>query len=636
MAQTGEGIACVRAKPSRGAHLGALLRVSGKAKRLRRRRRHHSRLVDPVRPGLGGEGRDELRETALQVVEAGEVLGERNLNGTSRRRRRCRQCDGRRRWCWRSRLRWQRRRRWSWTRCSVARQVQLEGVVLDEPWRRLHLRFGRGRAPQGIDRPDEEPHGDAAEVERCAVPERSRRGRLTAHAEHVAALVHDAMPVPHGLDPDRGNASRLESDGGTGGAPDAKRQPADLDGALEGVGGLVDEEDELIGGVGHGSLPEAPFKIRADPARRLNRRLPAALAAVREDEDKSSFPTRKKGYPEMRQRIRRIPIALKCLLVLLAARPGLAEDSQWVVHEGKDGPGKGKKIVLVSGDEEYRSEEALPQLGKILAERHGFHCTVLFAIDPRDGTINPKVNDNIPGLEALASADLLVLFTRFRNLPDDQMKHLVDYIESGRPIVALRTSTHAFNIPKGRKYAKYSFDSKEFDGGFGRQVLGETWISHHGRHGSQSCRGVVAKGMEGHPILRGVTDVWGPTDVYGVRLPLPGDSRPLLLGQVIEGMKPTDKPASGKQNDPMMPLAWIKTYTGAQGKAARVFTTTMGASTDLQNEGLRRLLVNACYWGLGLEDKIPEKSNVDLIGSYEPLPFKFDGFKKGVKPSDHK
>ena len=102
----------------------------------------------------------------------------------------------------------------------------------------------------------------------------------------------------------------------------------------------------------------------------------------------------------------------------------------------------GGKVVLVSGDEEYRSEETLPQLGKILAKRHGFRCTVLFAIDKKTGAINPNQNDNIPGLEALDDADLLVLFTRFRNLPDEQMQHLADYIQSGRPIVATRIATH--------------------------------------------------------------------------------------------------------------------------------------------------------------------------------------------------
>ncbi|MFN4260304.1 MAG: ThuA domain-containing protein [Gemmataceae bacterium] len=308
----------------------------------------------------------------------------------------------------------------------------------------------------------------------------------------------------------------------------------------------------------------------------------------------------------------------------------------WVVYDGFEGPGKGKHIVLVSGDEEYRSEEALPQLGKILAKHHGFKCTVLFAVDPKTGEINPNVS-NIPGLEKLKDADLLILFTRFRNLPDEQMKHLVDYLESGKPIIGLRTATHAFNIPEGGTYSRYSWRSKEMPGGFGKQVLGETWVSHHGKHGSQSTRGLIAADAKGHPIVRGIQDgdIWGPTDVYGLNLPLPGDSKPLVLGQVLSGMKPNDQPVEGKQNDPMMPIAWTKTYTGQQGKTARVFTTTMGASQDLQSEGLRRLLVNASYWALGMEDQIPAKAKVDIVGVYEPLPFKFNGFKKGVKPSDH-
>jgi len=308
----------------------------------------------------------------------------------------------------------------------------------------------------------------------------------------------------------------------------------------------------------------------------------------------------------------------------------------WIVLEGKSGPGQGKHIVLVSGDEEYRSEEALPQLARILATHHGFKCTVLFAIDPADGTINPDRRDNIPGLDVLASADLMVLFTRFRDLPDSQMKHFVDYLESGRPIVALRTATHAFDVKTSPTYRRYTWNSPEWDGGFGRQVLGETWVRHHGVHGKQSTRGVIAGGQEQHPILRGVRDgdIWGPTDVYEVRLPLPGDSLPLVLGQVLEGMQPTGPAVAGKQNDPMMPVAWVKTYTGAQGKPARVFTTTMGASQDLLSEGLRRLIVNACYWALGMEKQIPARSKVDLVGEYKPLPFKFGGFARGLQPED--
>jgi type 1 glutamine amidotransferase len=324
------------------------------------------------------------------------------------------------------------------------------------------------------------------------------------------------------------------------------------------------------------------------------------------------------------------------IAALCASSAALAEEKPWVVYEGGEGLGKGKTIVLVSGDEEYRSEESLPQLAKILAKHHGFRAVVLFAIDPESQTINPIRNDNIPGLEWLRQADLLVLFTRFRDLPDEQMKEVVEYVNSGRPIVGLRTATHAFALKNHKTYGNYDWQSKDWEGGFGRQVLGETWISHHGGHGKQSTRGVIAPGEAQNPILRGIKDgdIWGPTDVYGVRLPLPGDSRPLVLGQVLQGMKPSDPPVEGKQNDPMMPIAWTKSYQAPGGKAGRAFTTTMGASQDMLSEGLRRLLVNACYWGLGMEEQIPEKSNVEIVGAFDTLPFKHGGFKPGVKPAD--
>jgi hypothetical protein len=317
--------------------------------------------------------------------------------------------------------------------------------------------------------------------------------------------------------------------------------------------------------------------------------------------------------------------------------PSVLADNPWIEFKADPAKKIGKKVVLVSGDEEYRSEEALPQLAKILTRRHGFDTVCLFAIDPKSGEINPNQSDNIPGLENLADADLMVLFTRFRKLPDEQMERVVKYVQSGRPIVAMRTSTHAFQLPGNSKFAKYSWQSKEWDGGFGRQVLGETWITHHGLHAVQSTRGILAEGAKEHPILRGIADgdIWGPTDVYGVRLPLPGDSQPLVLGQVLKGMKPTDEPATSKQNDPMMPIAWVKSFQSDSGKSARIFTTTMGASQDLLSEGVRRMLVNACYWGVGLEDKITAESDVSLVGEFKPTPFKFDGYVKGKKPTDY-
>jgi type 1 glutamine amidotransferase len=333
-----------------------------------------------------------------------------------------------------------------------------------------------------------------------------------------------------------------------------------------------------------------------------------------------------------------LAVAAGVAAFLLASSSPAADP--WLVVEGGEGPGKGKRIVLVSGDEEYRSEEALSQLAKVLAKHHGFHCTVLYAIDPKTGAIDPNTVDNIPGLEALRTADLMVIATRFRNLPDGQMKEIDDYLRAGKPVVGMRTATHAFNVPKDRAFHHYSWDQKgeKLPQGFGRQVLGETWISHHGHHGSESTRGIIAPDAKDHPILRGIKDgdIWGPTDVYGVRLPLPDDSRPLVLGQVLVGMKPDDKPVEGKKNDPMMPVAWTKTFSVAGGPAGRVFTTTMGAATDLLAAGTRRLLVNACYWAAGLEDRIAATSNVDLVGKFEPTPFGFNGAKKGLTPADYR
>ena len=327
-----------------------------------------------------------------------------------------------------------------------------------------------------------------------------------------------------------------------------------------------------------------------------------------------------------------------CLLTLLMTFGTVsAEEMKWVVYPPGDGPGKGRSIVLISGDEEYRSEETLPALGKILAKHHGFHCTVLFAINPKTGEINPNQSDNIPGLEALKTADLMVIFTRFRNLHDEQMKHVADYVDSGKPMIGLRTSTHAFNIPADRKYARYGFRSKEWPAGFGKQVLGETWVSHHGHHGKESTRGILAPGAGSHPIVKGIEDgdIWGPTDVYGVRLPLDKPSNPLVLGQVVGGMKSTDPAVNGKKNDPMMPVAWTRTYKTPSGKSARVFTSTMGAAQDFESEGLRKLLVQACYWCVGLENKIDGKTKVDLVGDFKTPAFGFNAFRKGIKPANH-
>jgi hypothetical protein len=322
-------------------------------------------------------------------------------------------------------------------------------------------------------------------------------------------------------------------------------------------------------------------------------------------------------------------------IILFFSLPGLLRAEDWVTYDGKVGAGRGKHIVLLAGDEEYRSEQAMPMLAKILAGRHGFKCTVLFSINPADHTIDPLILTNTPGMEALDSADLCLMSLRFRELPNDQMKHFVDYLDAGKPVIGLRTSTHAFSYERNKKspYAKYDWRSKEWAGGFGQQVLGETWVNHHGEHGKESTRGVINQPFMDHPILRGVKDIWGPTDVYAVSH-LPKEAQVLVLGQVLSGMNPADPPVEGPKNNPMMPLVWVRNYTAPSGKTCRVVTTTMGAAVDLQSEDLRRLLVNACYWSVGLEGKAPAKANVNYAGEYKPSWFGFGKFEKGVKPAD--
>ncbi len=323
-----------------------------------------------------------------------------------------------------------------------------------------------------------------------------------------------------------------------------------------------------------------------------------------------------------------LPLTLSLLMTAttpVAPTGQAAEDTQpWVVYEGGDGPGAGKHVLL------------MPMLGKILAKHHGFRCTVLFAIDPETGVIDPNNQTNIPGFELCAEADMIVLFTRFREIPDESMRHFVDYVDAGKPIFGIRTSTHAFDYRRDKEspFFRYHWRHGEWKGGFGKQILGETWVAHHGGHGSEATRGVVEESSKEHPILRGVSDVFGPTDVYRVG-ELPEDATVLLRGAVLAGMQPDSPPVEGPKNEPMMPIAWTRELTSPGGKPMRTICSTIGASQDLSSEDLRRLFVNACYWGLRMEEQIPERSCVDPVGTYAPTPFGFGSFTKGVRPENH-
>lgn len=320
-----------------------------------------------------------------------------------------------------------------------------------------------------------------------------------------------------------------------------------------------------------------------------------------------------------------------CLLgfTLLA---NAADNPHLVVYQGSEGPGKGKHIVFIAGDHEYRSEESLPALARILAKHYGFKCSVFFTTDPKTGFIKPG-SSHIKGLEALKKADLMVVFLRFQDFPDDEMKHIVDYLSRGGPVVGLRTSTHAFQIRrKDAKYLKYTTKgTKDYPGGFGRQILGETWVGHYGRNHKQSSRLLLESDQKEHPILRGVKDAWVQSGGYRA-IPIEG-STILARGQILDGMKPDAPAAKGKEE---FPVVWTRTYTGPTGKQGRAFSTTHGASEDILNEGFRRMLVNGCLWAMSMEKSIQPDNDVSLVGPYQPVTYRFGGYVKGVKPSDLK
>lgn len=325
--------------------------------------------------------------------------------------------------------------------------------------------------------------------------------------------------------------------------------------------------------------------------------------------------------------MKRRHLLLLAALPLMSCTPPAAADAQ---------PGAGRHIVLLAGDEEYRSEEALPALGRIL-QRQGFKCSVCFSAED-DGTINPEKGESLTNAAALDTADAIIMLLRFRHWSDETLAKFDAAIQRGVPVIALRTSTHAFaGIPEGSPYAGWNWNK---EGGWGKKVLGETWVSHWGRHKHEATRGVVEAANASHAILRGVKDVFGTTDVYEAAPP--ADATVLMRGQVLAGMTPDSPPLDTKKktkagaeqgiNDPMMPIAWTRVVENPGGGRNNIFCTTMGAATDITNEGLRRMIVNGLYWGLGLEP--PAEMDLSLPEGYEPTAYGFKGYRKDLKVAD--
>ncbi len=319
-------------------------------------------------------------------------------------------------------------------------------------------------------------------------------------------------------------------------------------------------------------------------------------------------------------------LALLSLLSLSIA-PLIAKP---VVYEGTQGIGKGKHLVFIASDHEYRSEETLPALARILAKHHGFTCTVCFGVD-HNGELKAG-ESNIPGLEALKNADLMIIFTRFQNLPDNQMVHIVDYLDRGGPVVGLRTSSHAFKIPANSKYANFDFRSKAkgSENGFGHQILGNTWVGHYGRNHKQGTRIQLVPQKKSHPILRGVGD--GAFCHAGAYVGIAGnDFTVLTMSQPLISMAKDAAPDKSKKP---VPSTWTRHYKSASGKSPRVFHSTQGASEDILDDDYRRLLLNGILWAGGFEHAIKPNLKITFVGPYQPTTFGGGSYVRGVKPED--
>lgn len=322
---------------------------------------------------------------------------------------------------------------------------------------------------------------------------------------------------------------------------------------------------------------------------------------------------------------------MKAIRLLTVVSLSLAGFSQaQLVYQGGEGIGKGKHIVFLASDHEYRSEEACPALARILSKHHGFKCTVVFGVDG-EGNIQAG-SSTIPGIEALKDADLLFVFARFLSPSQEQMQPIIDYIDRGGPVCGLRTSSHAFQIKGDSPLAKYSYDSKVagYENGFGQQILGNTWVGHYGDNHRQATRIQLIPGQKTNPILRGVGD--GAYTYAGAYVgKAAADFTVIANSQPMVSMDPKAELDAKK---PPMPCTWTREYTSKSGKKGRVFHSTQGASEDMLDANYRRMVINGALWTMGLDDQIKADLDISFVGPYQPRTFSFDGYARQVKPAE--
>jgi type 1 glutamine amidotransferase len=249
-------------------------------------------------------------------------------------------------------------------------------------------------------------------------------------------------------------------------------------------------------------------------------------------------------------------------------------------------------VVFVIAEDEYDADRTLANFAHELQTKYDFACEFALGVAKPDSA---KERDNIAGMEALAGADIAVVYVRRRALPPEQMKYLRDYIKAGKPLIGLRTASHAF-VVRGDKPEAGFLEWPDFD----PEVLGGNYHGHHGNKGTNGPRTYVwvERGAESHPILAGVPrgEIHVPSWLYKT-LPLSKSATVLMMGRVDD-------------RKPHEPVAWTNTRTGG----GRVFYTSLGHPGDFEFVWFRRMLTNAVFWAL--DRPVPEAVKSSESGAH--------------------
>ncbi len=205
------------------------------------------------------------------------------------------------------------------------------------------------------------------------------------------------------------------------------------------------------------------------------------------------------------------------------------------------------RLCLVSGSLEYKSDESLAAFQQHLEERYPVRCSRAFI----------RTESDLPGLEHLETSDCLLLFTRRLKIDGVQLNRVKQWCQAGRPIVGVRTASHAFQ------------NWLELD----KEVFGGDYQGHYGN--TEKCGIRVVEGAQDHPLLRGVRPFVSSGSLY--KNPnLAADAKRLLTGTIPGHTEP---------------VAWARLH-----KQARVFYTSLGHPDDFREPSFLRLLVNAIFW----------------------------------------